>query len=495
MTALVYTAIAVLVAHRAGWLDRWIWFILEKEARKVCNGAQVTIGSFTVDWSELLQGKITLHASNVVIHTPKRHEWQWDSPLIARVGKASVECNALITIFHAVFLRREVPVEAYTIIVADVQIFVERRQSVINVYLLNPTLQLPPPPCSQNVNNDANASIESKVGDDVASLKPEAPITGVPPRPDTYEYHNTYPESARSSPRDKASTTFFDTKSPIITLREDTLSNRDNHNHNQQAKVLVNEMLQAVQKLGGAAARGQLQTAIKRQGLELVGRLKEFREQENLEEGIRVMQQVGKVARESLQSAPRLILPKPDAAREMEKKVVYIRIGRIIAKDLRIFTKDSWINEASTREDFVDSTSAIAIRLQSKSNSSSILLASSKDINGCESSANMIDINTKHNGSWNKPIYIENLVLGSSELCPPMSMKDVHNLPVIFQSVEKIMEVVWRRVLTEIAKSNTGRLFSTAMGEVLSVMVSNPHGSISLTTIGASPTGGASSTT
>ena len=69
LTVLVYLAIAVAVAHRVGWLDRWIWFILEKEARQVCNGARVTIGSFSIDWSELLQGKITVHSSNVVIHT------------------------------------------------------------------------------------------------------------------------------------------------------------------------------------------------------------------------------------------------------------------------------------------------------------------------------------------------------------------------------------------------------------------------------------------
>ena len=137
LTVLVYLAIAVAIANRAGWLDRWIWFILEKEGKKVLNGARVTIGSFVIDWSELLQGKITLHASNVILHTPQRDEWKWDSPLIGRIGKATVECNALITVFHGVLLKREVPIEAYTIIVSDVQVFVERRNSVINVYLVS----------------------------------------------------------------------------------------------------------------------------------------------------------------------------------------------------------------------------------------------------------------------------------------------------------------------------------------------------------------------
>ena len=482
LTALIYAAIAVAVANRVGWLDRWIWFILEKEGQKALNGARVTIGSFAIDWSELLQGNITLHASNAVIHTPQRDEWQWDSPLIARIGKATVECNALITVFHGVLLRREVPIEAYTIIVSDVQVFVERRKSVINVYLLNPTLQLPPPPYARKVGDKGSATAghdqngnDANNNDASQQSGPEIPTTSVASHSDTPECDDTCPENANSSSLltgQKGSTTFFDTKSSINPLMGEGASS-EHDNHNQQAKVLVNEMLHAVQVLGGAAARGQLPGAIKRQGLELVGRLQgfRFREQQNLEEGIRVMQQVGRVAVESIQSAPQLILPQPDNTRDMVKKIIYIRIGRIVANDLRIFTKDSWINGASTQEEFADSSSGSAIGNQNKSNNPSLL--SPQNDNGTNKTAtdtSTTDANMKHNGNWNRPIYIETMILRSSELCPPMSMRDDNNLPAIFQSVDKIGEVVWRRVLAEIAKSNSGRLFSTAMGEMLSVM-------------------------
>lgn len=490
LTALIYAAIAVAVANRVGWLDRWIWFILEKEGQKALNGARVTIGSFTIEWSELLQGKITLHASNAVIHTPQRDEWQWDSPLIARIGKSTVECNALITVFHAVFLGREVPIEAYTIIVSDVQVFVERRKSVINVYLLNPTLQLPPPPYarkvgdrkyggtgkgSATVGHDQNNNI-AKSNDVSQQPGSEIPTTSVTSHTDTAECDNTCQENANDSSLQtgqKGSTTFFDTKSSINPLGDGASSEHDNHN--QQAKVLVSEMLHAVQVLGGAAARGQLPGAIKRQGLELVGRLQGFREQQNLEEGIRVMQQVGRVAVESIQSAPRLILPQPDNTRDdMIKKIIYIRIGRIVANDLRIFTKDSWINGASTQEEFADSISGSAIGNQNMSNNPSLLSPSTKqndnDTNKTALDTSTTEANMNHNGNWNRPIYIQTMILRSSELCPPMSMKDGNNLPAIFQSVDKIGEVVWRRILAEIAKSNSGRLFSTALGEMLSVM-------------------------
>eukprot|EP00536_Pseudo-nitzschia_multiseries_P008344 jgi/Psemu1/296883/fgenesh1_pm.210_\ len=483
LTALIYIAILIAVANHVGWLDRWIWFILEKEAKKAMNGTELTIGSFTIDWSEVLQGQITLHASNVVIHTPQREEWQWDSPLIARVGKATVECNAIITVFHVVFLQREVPIEAYTIVVADVQVFVERRNSVINVYLLNPMLQLPPPPYPKKTgkNRRGNDSMEtddqqkqiSTDGKDCERTGAESRASSVLPVSN---------DSSETSPDGEDS--FFDSRSANNAAEDDASSKRENHN--QQAQVLVNEMLQAVQLLGGAAARGQLPGAIKQQGLELVGRLQGFREQENLEEGIRVMQQMGKVAVESLQSAPQLILPKPDTSREGDKKIIYVRIGRIVASDLRVFTKDSWINATNAQEEFVDATSGSIGGTQSKPNNSVLFPPSSKKStnigtkNKTSDNTDATDTSSNLNGSWNKPIFIERLVLRSSELCPPMSMKDSNNLPAIYQSVDKVMEVVWRRLLAEIAKSNSGKLFSTAMGEVLSVMVSNPHHSASL---------------
>jgi len=217
--------------------------------------------------------------------------------------------------------------------------------------------------------------------------------------------------------------------------------------HNQKAKVLVNEMIQAVQLLGGAAARGELPGAIKQQGLELVDRLRGFREQDNLEDVLRVMQQIGKVGVESLQSAQNFMLPKPNVTKIGKKKTVYIRVGRIIIDGMRIFAKDSWI----------DTTKKNAYNKPEKINT-----GNGKEGNG-------------HNGRWNKPIYIERLILRSSELSPSISMTDKNNLPAIYHSVDKVVEAVTRRLLVEIAKSNTGKLFSTALGEVLSVMVANPN--------------------
>ena len=74
---------------------------------------------------------------------------------------------------------------------------------------------------------------------------------------------------------------------------------------------------------------------------------------------------------------------------------------------------------------------------------------------------------------WNKPIVIQSLVVRAAEMCPPMSLKDDDDLPAVYQTIDKVLDILWRRLLAEIAKSNAGRLFSTAMFEGLNLMKSN----------------------
>lgn len=113
------------------------------------------------------------------------------------------------------------------------------------------------------------------------------------------------------------------------------------------------------------------------------------------------------------------------------------RVGRIAITDARIFTKDSWI------------------QLQDEDNTTN-------------SSSNTGSSNNK--GGWNKPIFIESMIVRAAEMCPPMSLKDDDDLPAVYQTIDKVLEIVWRRLLAEMAKSNTGKLFSTAMFEVLNLM-------------------------
>jgi hypothetical protein len=484
LVTLTYVALLVAVAHYFGWLDRWIWFVVETESKKILNSAKVTMGSFQVDWSEILRGKITFHASNVVVHTPQRDEWMWESPLIARVGKASVECNAPITIFHEVVLGREIPIEAYTIQLSDLQVFVERRESVINVYLLNKTLILPPPPprikhqglvvsdpTKGNGGTNATSSNHQERAGNALSPQSASTLTSLEANCDTKLPDVVDQEEARLLAEKNRSS-----------ARGSALPPQDAaDHHNEQARRLVNEMVHAVQDLSRAATRGELPGAIKQQGLELVDRLRGFRRQDNVEEGLRVMQQFGKVAVESFQNAPKFIIPQPD--NNVEKKKVYVRVGRVAIRDLRIFTKDSWIKAS---HDDNETNSANGIPLAGGTASLSQMGPTQSATPSTISSTGNVGGNVEGGtGSWNKPIFIERMVVRASELCPPMSMKDDQDLPAIYQSADRVAEVVWRRLLAEMAKSNTGKLFSTAMGEVLSAMLTTPNPPASASASGA----------
>ena len=195
-------------------------------------------------------------------------------------------------------------------------------------------------------------------------------------------------------------------------------------------------MLGSVETLGRAARRGTFSQTVRQQGLELADRIREglgkesrsnAEKKQQLADGVSVLRTAGKVAVKSLQSTPQLILPERVVSGS--KPPPLCRVGRIVLKDLRIFTRNNWIQ---LHDD---------------------------------------DVTTPSNKiGWNKPIFIERMAVRASEMCPPMSLTDSEELPAVYQTIDKVVEIVWRRLLTEIAKSNTGKLFSTALFEVLDLM-------------------------
>lgn len=469
-SATLYLCLAVAVGHYFGWIERWIWCVLEKEGSKILNGATITIGSFRLDWSAILQGKITLHASNVVLHTPQRQVWGWESPLIGRIGKASVEVNAPITIVHEIFFRKHLPLEIYSVFIADVQVFVERHDQVVNVYLCDPAAVLPPPPyltppsCPHpQATGEAHLLAEPL---DFSRSKSD-PLMGA---------HNDNAEDLLGgTPADP----FEDEEDDILLQKDPTRSKMAmsvghssedtpvKEKHKEQAQKMVQDMLQTVQSLGRAARKGSLHTAVKQHGMEMAEKLRDGlstrnRNTSNLEQGVALMEQVGKVAAESLK-APKLILPERKVG-EGGPKPPMARVGRIVLKDARIFTKDSWIQ--ITQDEKNHKTTKLKEHTGAFGVNSSISGSSKDD-----------PAPPLKRGNWNRPIFLENLVVRASELCPSMSLKDENNpdLPAVYQPIDKILEIVWRRLLAEMAKSNGGRLFSTALGEVLSFIQSNPQ--------------------
>ena len=355
-----------------GWIRRFLWLSLEHALSQALNGTPITIGSLEVD---LLGGKLFL--SNLIIHTPLRREWRWESPLIARIGKLHLDFDFL-SIMQRLLRKQQLVLDIYSLEISDVQAFVERHEHVFNFYLLDPLMVLPDP---KDVLQHCALSKE--------------------PQPTINRGDNDFDEVFTEADVDE-----------------------EDEQHEQNAKNLVNKMVEAVQNLGKDAKKGGWKGALVRQRHSLKSKLKELqstKKTDAMNEGVQVLKKVGKVVAHKTKA---LNLPTPKRrARENGQgiKPLFVRVGRVLLHEGRIFTRT--------------------------------------------------DENT-----WNKPIAIHQVWIRSTELCPSMSLNDENDKPALYQPIDKVIEVVLKRVLAEIAKSQTGRLFNTALGEVLGLIKSSTEG-------------------
>jgi hypothetical protein len=344
---LLLFSLIVSFCHFMGWIHRILWFCLEWYLSLLANGAQITVGSFEYD---LLRGQILGY--NVVVHTPKRDEWKWESPLIARVGRIYVEFS-MLALLRDFLHTLTPPVDIYTIEVVDIQVFIERQEHVFNFYLLDSHIILPDPK------------------------------TIVPQDDNQHK------------------------QAPQIEIKEES----------EEAHQLVESMLASIQQL--VSAEGSWKGALNQQRQFLTTKLKQWQTSEDkvsaVREGVQVIRKVGQAVAQKTQD-----LPAAPERREDFIPPPNIRVGRIFIKGMRIFTRDNF----------------------TQSNASAM-------------------------NEWNKPICIEELIVRGSELCPPMSCVDKDGLPPVYQPLDKVWEVVWKRLLAESAKSQGGRLLNTALGEML----------------------------
>ena len=443
LQGLLYGSFLLTFTYYCGWWDRGILWISEREVKKLLNDTTVTIGLLRIDWTHLLCGKVTIHTSNVILHMPQREQWQWSSPVLARIGSAQVECNLPITLFNFLLRGIELPIELYSVQVSDVQVFVERQQNIFNFYLLDRQMILPDPKIVllKQFEREPTESQQEPHEDMDKSFSVEELS------------ERTSLESAESGP-DLQDVRHAPSPPPIITNPSPPV----NTEHKEQAAQLVEEMLQAVKTLGRAAQTGSLQGAIQQQGHHLADKLRGFQGKETLEQGVRVMQHVSQVAVESLQKQ-NLEQWVPQRRTSGGKPPPTGRVGCILLTDMRIFTRDSWIMTPGGGGGG-GSKPTPPVEVASSSSSTSL-----KSMNHANPNAN-----TTTSDGWNKPIFIQQVKVRSSELCPPMSLKDENGLPAVYQPLDKVAEVVGRRIVAEMAKSNTGRLFSAAMGEVVGLM-------------------------
>jgi hypothetical protein len=412
-------------AFRVGWIHRLMVWSFEREATKALNGTPVTVGSIRVD---LLRGK--MWASNIVLHAPRRQAWKWQSPVQAHVGKLYVECNLVLCLLSLWFLWEERPIDISTVEASDIQGFVERRDNVFNFYLMDPHIDVPDPVLDDPHDRDVEESDEDYSAYQLQYVEDDAPNVSLTDRPP----HDS-PSAAAGPGIGHAATN----------VESDSLGTADQQaatagGATTAAQILVDDMVRA---LGRATQHGgSFQTAFAESRARITSELKALQKAgksktEAMQEGVKLVQQVSKSIVEKSQTVPSVVFPTK--RRGYKGKTVYGRIGRVLLRDLRVFTRDHRFDKTQTsgprKDDDPD--------------------------DGADSAA------PNRAGAWNKPIWLGKVTLRAAELCPPLSAKDKEGLPAVFQPLDRCFEIVWKRVLTEIAKSNTGAFFQTAVGEVL----------------------------
>jgi len=324
----------VALAHHLGWIHRFVWHSLERELSKILNDTPVSAGSVRYD---LLRGKVWV--TNLVLHSPQRRKWKWQSPVMGRVGKLYCECNLVQVLFFEWFVREVIPLEIYTIEASDIQAFVERKHHVFNFYLMDPHVDVPDPPGSPTSDQGKDDGTGARQPDDIPintnlSEDPAAMWNG-----SNVSGQNQNQDLDDSDRGTASSTAGASTASTAVTTSEQ-----------EKAQKLVDDMVRA---LGRATQHGSLHGALIESRDRLKSQLKQLQttstkqKSQTMQEGVQIIQQVSKSLVEKSQSVPQIVLPARKSIPHLDDKIVYARIGRVVLNDARIFTRDHQFVENS----------------------------------------------------------------------------------------------------------------------------------------------------
>jgi hypothetical protein len=210
-------------------------------------------------------------------------------------------------------------------------------------------------------------------------------------------------------------------------------------------------------------------------------------------------------------------------------KIVYGRIGRVVLRQARIFVRTNNTTIAHHSSTTLPDRNANDASTDSATASTAAALPSSFAALG-----------------WNPPILIERVIIRPHEFCPPRTVSDHHPpqwfasssskngespgldhaepqppleqspvvamhgttdqdddeddmepfstvhhrqspMPALYQPLPLCIDVVIQRVLAEVAKSNTGRLFQTALSEMADVLAAASQNAAAVTSATTTP--------
>jgi hypothetical protein len=427
----------------------------EREATKLLNGTTVTASTFHVD---ILRGKVWI--SNLIIHAPKQETWHWEAPVFARIGKVYVEANLISCLFSRLFLFEELPLDFYTVLVSDIQVFIERKHNVYNFLLLDPHVVVPLPP-------QPTAPTQQTERDVVHDVFVNPNFTG-----------------------DESSTTNFPKKEEQSTFSatdctDSATDNTTNDNNifpcldeEEKAQHVVDHIVHTVRRVAVSGSdKNPVISLLDQYRHMLTNELKAFTIEKGkatkasttaiMQEGVNLIKHVTANIAEKTVNAQQVITP---ARRSLpHERPVYGRVGRLLIQDMRIFVRET--------NRFHSNGLAVASRTIDHFN-----VPDQTDKSISDSSPI----------SWHPPIVIENVAIRANEFCPPLTAKekmpskeaydknednyDASLMPAVYQTMDAYVEIVWKRVLAEVAKSNTGQLFQTAIGEAVNLFADSTEG-------------------
>mmetsp|Transcript_18884 Transcript_18884/g.39744 ORF Transcript_18884/g.39744 Transcript_18884/m.39744 type:complete len:569 (-) Transcript_18884:821-2527(-) len=446
ITFIVTAAVSFL--HQTGALRRYAIKFAEEELSKNLNGTLITLSDIQAD---LWRGKVI--AQDLIIHNNDREKWEWDSPCLARVGRIEATLNfaSVIQLPKIGRILNHTFFDVYTVLIEDVQVFVEKRKNIFNFHLLDPSLDIP----ENTLIMEDYKKLLKKRNQEIGGMSDLEASSGV---------------------RSKSATSLqkAEERGDSVGVREEGTLIRERE---EKANKIVEKLVGAVSTIGKAANEGGsrgLQSALMNQKDGLVQNLKQLHRQKSKREvevkdskdwktkkehGVSVMRELGKVVEKNVTDIKNQVVflqkPPEKKAGWESKKPDDIRVGSILLREARIFNKDILLAKGGNGDNEVVETASIV----SKQNSQS--LKGGKGSSSSTSASNRM--------GWARPIVIFELAITGAELCPPMSARcSATGMPVVGISIDRLVDIILKRIMAEVAKSNTGRLFQTAFGDVFS---------------------------
>lgn len=492
---------AVLVAllaylHQRGTLKRFVLRLAASVLSEFANEAPIFISNAQID---LLAGKLTVQ--DLIVHNLERDAWEWDSPCLMRVGRiearvsfASIICTFLGRLLNYTFY------EVYSVLVEDVQVFVEKRKNVFNFHLLDERLEIPDPgpimeeyrrtkrkksrggggrrglsplEFSKSLRDMSKQTEEGRGGGGGGSVDSEHSSSDHPSeRCDAAEGGEE--GDASGEPSDK----------PLL-FRQEGLTkigeaiNEGGSRAADTARVLHTAVLKQTRGLKDAlhihnnpedssspsSSRGKRSTTIKaaaRAVESCASDIKDAVERKVSDVSAKVSDVRGQVV---------LFKSMPEAKGESwvtgPWDVDDVRVGSILMRDVRTFMKDVIVTKGDKARGGDDAVNATKLLVSQAGGGGSGGGEGISLLDGSGSSA------TSPSSGWSKPVVIQKLAITGAELAPPASARDADGAPAVAITVERLVLVIARKVAGAVAKSNSGRLFLAAAGDMLSLVRDN----------------------